>query len=174
MYPVSMTRSQSCQLLALTVAVVLSSGCCMSPYNNQINSSYDTAFQGFTLKPNETIQIQARIPYARWDPDGWVPGEWNTIAVTRSASLPIPGFNGINYYLFSAGIFFFPVEIPEYCWYDLGVLSVTNVRCIDSTGMVLFSMEDTWLSSDVTIESNPLDAWLEHGNRSNYLTLYSR
>lgn len=169
MYPVSMTRSQSCQLLALTVAVVLSSGCCMSPYNNQFISSYDTYFSGFTLKPNETIQVQARNPYARWDSDGWVPGEWNTIAVTRSGSVPASGFDGINYYIFWIG-----VEIPEYCWYDLGVFSVTNVRCIDSTGMVLFSMEDTWLSSDVTIEDNPLDAWLEHGNRDDFMTLYSR
>ncbi len=173
MYRFSMTRMQSCQLLALTVAVVLSSGCCISPYNNQFISSYDTTCHGFTLKPNETIKVQARNPYAGWDSDGWVPGEWTTIAVTRSGNLPLPGFDGINYYFWTASGWT-SVEIPEYCWHDLGIFSVTNVRCIDSTGMVLLTLEDTWESSDLTIEDNPLDAWLEHGNRDDFMTLYSR
>ncbi|MCP4198946.1 MAG: hypothetical protein GY762_17520 [Proteobacteria bacterium] len=165
MYRFSMTRMQSCQLLALAVAVALSSGCCISPYNNHCTSSSTRPFYGFTLKPGETIRVQAQGGRNRGE------GEWNTIAVTRTGSMPIPGFNGIHYYFWAAGGLS-GVEIPEYCWHGLGDGSVTNVRCIDSTGRVLYSMENDIGSLGVTLEDNPLDVWLEHGNRDHYMTLF--
>ena len=128
---------------------------------------------GVSLKPDEVIEIQAQGGRGRPLSD-----RWETVAELKTMSTPVPsevrGFAGLRYYLFISSLH--GVEIPDHCWHEFGDAYVTSIRCVDSSGRVLYTMEESgyeaFLHDEITEGTNPLDAWLEHGNRKDYLTIW--
>ena len=164
-----LSRKSHWQLLPLTVLVVLSTGCTMYPYDQMHVHSNRVTFVGFTLKLNERITVEAQRGRGRPISDQWeTVGEFTTFTDPEN---PIIGFNGLRYYMYYA-----QVEIPDHCWDEIGDDWVTSVRCVDSSGNVLYTMRktgyDAYLDDEINETTNPLDAWLEHGSRKEYITVW--
>ena len=158
-------RNAAWQLLALTVVVSLASGCCLRPYDNMHVPTQFVPFLGFGMKPNERVFIQAKGGI-----DPLFDDRWATVGVLWTAPTPTAiGAHGLEYYGFgSHGIY-----IPEYCWDRVGDRSVTAIRCVDASGRVLYSADETVAEVGMEgIDLDPVEGWLEYGNRKEYITVW--
>lgn len=162
----SLSRYKSVfSIFALTVAVSLSTGCCFSPYDNMRVTSSSIEFVGFGFKPDERIEIQAKGGI-----DPLADDEWETVAElwTESEASAVTT-DGVEYFLFGSS----GVRIPRRCWDPYGESHVTAIRCVDSDGRVLFTADESVTQAGFEVlELNLIDAWMQYGNRNDYITVW--
>jgi hypothetical protein len=109
------------------LAVVSSTGCTFSPYNNEIFANTTTAvpFEGCSSSSSSPISIQGAIGLG-----GPPPVQWRAIASTTSAStISYTDSSNVNWYCWSAS-----VAVPRAYWTVplLGGSPVAVVRTLDN------------------------------------------
>ena len=148
----------------LGLGVLLSScfsGCAVSPLDYETTDSASRRFAGFTTRPQEEITIQVER----------LEGGWETLVTTRSSDTALPGFGDTLYYHWSAA-----VEIPEIYWENVGYFEDAyyhgvKARALDSTGRVLFTYKQEVSVTELLLD-DPVDLWLEKGNRRDFVYLW--
>ncbi|MCP4477395.1 MAG: hypothetical protein GY818_04825 [Planctomycetaceae bacterium] len=152
-------------VFALTVAISLSTGCCIQPYNNMRVRSFAVEFLGFSLKPNERIEIQAKGGI-----DPLADDEWETVGELWTDSEPsAKTMDGVAYFGFASR----GLRIPRRCWDRYGDSHVTAIRCVNSDGRVLFTADESVVEAGLEVFGLDLiDAWMQYGNRKDYITVW--
>ena len=99
---------------------------------------------GFTLNPEETVQLQAQHPRS---------GYWYTIATTSTGSSPIHSF-GYEWYHWSIS----QAQVPAWAWTRHNkTKSTAEIRTVGSDG------EPLW-----TFNYQPFDHWDPNGSLENF------
>ena len=145
-------------LFPLVVLIAFSNGCCVHPLQDDKGPDFTRSFYGATLKPNETVELQAK------NHDGC----WQTFHSTRTSGTPLRGWGGIEYYVWDC----FDLYVPSNFWRDTYGISVNlcEVRVVNSMGEDLLTYEGQWTGDDFF--SNPLIVWDAKGNREDFLRLW--
>lgn len=166
-----MALKLSLQLLSITAITFLFSGCCISPIDEDIDSTQVRYFSGFTVDGDELISIQAA------DPETY---EWETITTVR----PSTRRSWRHWYSGATPIYRWSrrVHIPSKYWYnDSLVISiddtpvrtinkVCHIRMVDSTNNVLRTYKQP-LTEEELRHGNPVDIFMEKGNTKEHLNL---